>query len=295
MIINKQSLDTISSGFKGVFNQGINNASKHYLDVAMRIPSTSAEETYSWLGQLPSLREWVGQRVVKNLVQEGFTIKNKLFESTLTVPRTALEDDNYGVYAPLFSEMGRAAGDHPDELIFGLLAAGFTTQCYDRQYFFDTDHPVNGQSVSNMQAGSGTPWFLLDTSRAIKPLIYQERMPYELQRMDKTDDERVFFEDSYYFGVRARSNAGYGLWQLAFASKADLTPENYAAARAAMAAFTGDECRPLGIRPDTLVVPPSLEADALALTKNELIVVGGVSTSNQWANTAKLIVSPWLS
>jgi len=94
--------------------------------------------------------------------------------------------------------------------------------------------------------------------------------------------------------VRARVNAGFGLWQLAYASKGTLDATNYAAARAAMMSQSGDEGRKLGIKPDTLVVPPSLESEALALINNELIINGGVSVSNQWAGTAKLIVVPWL-
>lgn len=63
-------------------------------------------------------------------------------------------------------------------------------------------------------------------------------------------------------GVDGRANAGYGLWQLAFGSKAELMPANYEAPRAAMMAFKGDEGRPLNIRPNVLVAPPSLEGAA---------------------------------
>jgi len=77
--------------------------------------------------------------------------------------------------------------------------------------------------------------------------------------MTRPDNEHVFKNDEYLYGVRARVNAGYGLWQLAFGSKADLTAANYAAARAAMMDFRADGERVLGVRPTTLVVPPSLE------------------------------------
>jgi phage major head subunit gpT-like protein len=78
-------------------------------------------------------------------------------------------------------------------------------------------------------------------------------------------------------------------------SKDTLDATNYAAARAAMMGFKGEEGRPLGIKPDALVVGPALESEALALIQNEPIINGGVSTSNQWSGTAKLIVSPWLA
>ena len=65
-------------------------------------------------------------------------------------------------------------------MVFSLMAQGFTTPCYDEQNFFDTDHPGFDEtgaqiSVSNFMAGSSPPWFLLDCSQVLKPMIYQER------------------------------------------------------------------------------------------------------------------------
>lgn len=113
----------------------------------------------------------------------------------------------------------------PEELIFNLLASGFNTECYDGQNFFDTEHPLHDDtgneigSVSNMQAGAGLAWFLLDTSRAVRPIVWQEREKYEFEALDKFSDPNVFFNNESIYGVRARVNAGFGLWQLAFGSK----------------------------------------------------------------------------
>lgn len=299
MIINAASIASLFQGFNASFNKGLQAAPSRYKDVAMVIPSTTSESTYAWLGQFPKLREWVGDRSIKNLEVHGYAVKNKLFESTISIARTDIEDDQYGIYSPLIEEMGRASGDHPDELIFNLLDQGFTTTCYDNQNFFDTDHPVgtgeNVTSVSNLQAGAGTPWFLLDTSRSIKPLLFQERMPYKFQNLTADNDENVFMRDEYLYGIRARVNAGFGLWQLAYASRATLDSSNYAAARAAMMSFKSDEGRPLGIVPNKLVVGPSLEQAARQIVINQLIVQNGAAVSNEWANNVELVVVPWLT
>lgn len=201
-------------------------------------------------------------------------------------------------------EMGKSAAEHPDELVFSLFSQGFTTTCYDKQYYFDTDHPVQNAagevvSASNMQAGSGPAWFLLDCSRAIKPMVYQERIPYRLTPLNDDGDANVFWKDEYVYGVRARSNTGFGLWQLAYASKAELTAENYEAARAAMMNLRGDGGRPLGVKPNIIVVPTALEGAAMRLLNNgtRIVTVGGTSVAvqNEWAGTAKPIVSAWLS
>ena len=58
-----------------------------------------------------------------------------------------------------------------------------------------------------------------------------------------------------------------------------------------MQEFKGDGGRPLGVMPDTLVVPPSLESAGLQILNSEY-GTGGVS--NEWRGTAKLIVTPWV-
>lgn len=93
-------------------------------------------------------------------------------------------------------------------------------------------------------------------------------------------------------GKARELNAGFGLWQLAYGSKQALTDVNYAAARAAMMSFKGDGGRILGVNPTVLVVPPALEAAALALLNTEY-GTGGIS--NPWKDTAELIVTPYLA
>ncbi len=118
----------------------------------------------------------------------------------------------------MFSEMGRNARQHPEELVFGLLRSGFATNCYDGQFFFDTDHPVVNAdgvpvNVSNVQTGGGPNWFLLDTSRAVRPLIWQQREKYEFTQINRSDDAYVFTNDEYLYGVRALGECG--LWPVA--------------------------------------------------------------------------------
>ena len=296
MLINAQSLDLAYRGFKTVFTEAFDGAPKHKDRIAMTVPSASRDETYGWLGMFPQMREWVGPRHVMSLKAKAFTIANRKFEATLRVERDDIADDKLGLHKPMFAEMGRNAAEHPEELLFGLLGSGFETECYDGQNFFDTDHPVelaSGEvlSVSNVQAGSGPAWFLLDATRAVRPIIWQEREPYDFQQIVNDDQQYVFINDAYLYGVRARVNAGFGLWQLAFGSKADLTAANYAAARAQMMTAKVDGGRVLGVRPSLLVVPPTLEEDALKIVNTEN---GTGGETNPWKGTAELIVTPYL-
>lgn len=298
MLVNRPVLDLAFKGFKTIYSDAYLSAPSEFEKIAMTVPSGSRDETYAWMGNLPAMREWVGPRVVNNLSAYGFTITNRKFESTVSVNREDIEDDRLGTFKPAFAEMGGMARRHPDELVFGLLKNGFSSLCYDGQNFFDTDHPVIAEdgttvtTVANTDGGSGAPWFLLDVSRAVRPIIWQERIRYEFQQLTDDNNEEVFRHDRYLYGVRARVNAGFGLWQLAWGSKQNLTAATYSAARAAMQGFRADGGRVLGVKPSILVVPPSLEEAALKIVNSEL---GTGGETNPWKGTASLIVAPWLA
>lgn len=298
MIITPTVLDACFRGANLLYTNAFAGYESIWPTLAMRVQSTTEEETYGWMEQLPFLREWIGPRVIRGLKASGFTIRNRNFEQTVGVPRNKIEDDKFGLYGPFFSEMGRAAAEMPDKLVAELFLAGFTTNCYDGQYFFDSDHPVINAdntvttSVSNVQAGSGDPWFLLDTTRAFKPIIYQERRSFgSLVAKNRPEDDNVFFNNEFIFGSDGRANVGYGLWQLAFGSKATLDATNYNSARTAMQSYVGEGGRKLGIRPTAIVTGPNNEEAARKLLKSQFITGG---ESNPWYESATLIISPWL-
>lgn len=297
MIINSSNLASLFRGFKASFQAGFAEVTPLKDRVATTIPSGTGTEDYGWLGQIPGMREWLGDRQVNNLTQHDYSIKNRSFENTVGVDRDKINDDQYGIYSPLMKMLGQSAAEHPDILVFDLLAAGFSTPCYDGQYFFDTDHPViqadgSTVSVSNMQPGAGNPWFLMDTRRPLKPLIYQQRQKPQFVSLVKPDDTNVFMRKEYLYGVDYRGNVGYGFWQMAFGSKATLDAANFEAAYDAMGAIRGDQGRPLGIKPDLLVVGPSNSSAARKIVEAQL-VNGGESNINY--NRVKLLEVPWLA
>ncbi len=297
MLINRANLQTLGVGFKASFQGGLETAPTDHLRVAMVVPSSTGKEEYGWLGKMPRVREWVGDRVVQNLGQARYEIRNRDFELTVAVDRNDIQDDNLGMYGRLFEEMGQATGASKCELTYSLLSAGFTAPGYDGQNFFSTTHPVldaNGATinVANTDGGAGTPWFLIDTTRVFRPIILQERKDFDFVAKDNPDDDNVFMRKEFLYGADARYNAGFGLWQLAWGSRQPLNATNYATARAALMGMRGDFGRPLGLRPNLLVVPPSLESAARRILRSEL---GTGGETNEWANTAEPLVTPWLA
>jgi phage major head subunit gpT-like protein len=288
MILNATNLQRVNTGFQVIVSLALQKALTRYTEIATVVPSTTSKEEYGWLGEIPGMREWLGERFIQNLTAHGFTIKNRDFESTVGVERNAIEDDQYGVYKPLFEMLADSAATFPDTLVFSLFKSGFTKTCYDGQYFFDTDHqdgdgPVqsnkgtaalsvtsygaaraqmlslkkaNGEalrinpnllvhgpqnegmalkilmaddidSTTNIYKGTAKPflvhelgaqWFLLDTTKPVKPFIFQNRKNPQFVALDKPDDANVFMKKKFLYGIDMRCNAGYALWQLAYGS-----------------------------------------------------------------------------
>ncbi len=257
-VITPELLAAAQRGFKTLFQKGFAGYTAMYTSLATVVNSTASEETYGWLGDIPKLREWIGDRHIKSLSSKGYTIKNRKFEGTIGVARDDIEDDKLGLYAPRFEMLGQSASTHPDEVLFELINAAFSTECYDGQNFFDGDHPVGQKgaevSVSNMQTGTGETWILADMSRPLKPFIFQKRRDYSfVAKEDGKTSDHVFMRDEYLYGTDARVSAGFGFWQMAYGSKAELNAANLRAAFTAMKEFTDDEGRKLNIRPTHLI------------------------------------------
>lgn len=290
MIVNQQALRGIFTAFKVIFQKAFDQSKTNWQKVATFVPSTTREENYKWLGKIPRMREWIGEREIQNLEGSDYTIKNKDYELTVGVDRNDIEDDTLGLYNPIVEETAQSAALHPDNLVFSLLKNGFTQLCYDKKPFFAVDHKVGKKTVSNKGtkklspesysearafimsltdekgkplnlvptllvtapanesmgrkilladqidgtsntlkgtaellvetelAGADDAWYLLCTSRPVKPLIFQERKKPKFVSLTNDTDANVFMNKQFLYGVDGRSSAGYGFWQMAYGS-----------------------------------------------------------------------------
>ena len=291
MLINGETLEGFYTTIQKIFSDALGQAKSQWQEIATLSPSTSKSNTYPWVGKSRGLKKWIGDKQVDKLAGHKYTLVNEAYEDTVEVDRDDFEDDNLGVYTPLFRDLAYGAAVWPDENIFRLLLDGWTNKCYDNKPFFSNSHKVGKKTFSNDGGGNNTPWFLLHTKRPLKPLIFQQRKAPVLVRQDDPQADNVFMRKKYLYGVEARGSFGYGFWQMAYGSKQELTPENYAQARAQMGSFTNEGGKPLGMVPDLLVVPPSLEERA----RKVLVAAQNANgESNVWAGTARLLVSAWL-
>lgn len=295
MIVSQPNLEALRTGFNTAFKSGLKAAASKYALLATTVSSSTKVETYGFLGDFPKFRKWVGEKRIRSMKEQAYQLVNDSFENTVGIHKNQIKDDNLGLYGPMAEGWGKTAGKLADQLVFDALKNGHQRLCYDGQNFFDAEHPVgdSAETWSNINtAGAVQPWFLLDCSQGLKPILYQERQAPTFDMVTDPTDSHVFKTGEFLMGGEARGAAGYTYPHLAYRSTATLNEAGYKAAREAMTTLKDDNGEPLGIKPTHLVVGSSNAAAARQLIKAQTLANGA---ANIWFNDVEVVEVEWLA
>lgn len=256
-VVTQALLDALRTTFSDAFKRGQTKAPIVGGIMSTPVPSGTAINTYGFLGDLPIFRKWVGEKRVKEILEKVYQLLNDPYEASLGIHKHQVADDQLGLYPAIFEGWGMEAAQWMDRLRFAALAAGLARECFDGQNFFDTDHPqfddADGTWSNTDNTDAGEPWFLLDLSKPIKPLISQEREAPHFWWVNQLTDSQVAKTGVMTAYGEARGAVGYTLPFLAYRSTKVLNTANYIAARDAMKGFKDDNLEPRGIRPTHLI------------------------------------------
>lgn len=125
--------------------------------IVTTIPSTQPIVQLNWLGTVPQMRQWLGDRQPGSVSKHDFSVEVVDWEGTIEIDRNALEDDNLGLIRPKIAELADEAKQHIMRRTFAVLEAATAATCYDGKAFFATDHPIGqtGAVQSNRLTGTG--------------------------------------------------------------------------------------------------------------------------------------------
>ena len=140
MVLNRASITAASTGYRALYHQGRSTTQSFYAPLVMSITSTGNRENYSLAPLGVSIREWEGDRRIKNVRLFDYTLINVDYEATISIPRNVFEDDQLGHMNNQFVQLGMETVRHPDELLAGLLSGGFASTGYDGVAFFSNSH-----------------------------------------------------------------------------------------------------------------------------------------------------------
>jgi phage major head subunit gpT-like protein len=148
MLINKANLNFLFQQWDTRFQSVYESTPTFFELYSTTMPSTTERSVHSWIAQQSGLREWVGHRIEENAEVNDYTLINKDWEKTISLQRNKILDDTYGVFGPVVDDLGQQSRLWPDDVMTAVLEAGTTQVCFDGQYFFDTDHPVDMNDAS---------------------------------------------------------------------------------------------------------------------------------------------------
>lgn len=142
--------DLFVKGLRSEYQEAFDNYAANNEGVVMEVTSTTQTENYAWLGSVPRMRVFNGERKPVKLGNYKYAIDNEEYEASIAIDMKDIDDDQTGKYAILARQIGESSAMFPDELIYGtLLPGGFSALAYDGQYFFDTDHAIGNSGIQS--------------------------------------------------------------------------------------------------------------------------------------------------
>jgi len=88
------------------------------------------------------MEEWLGERVIKDISLEAYTIAVKTYSNAVGIPVNAFEDDKWGLYTSKINAMGQSAGQLESRLIAAIYEGTASATGYDSKALLANDHPV---------------------------------------------------------------------------------------------------------------------------------------------------------
>ena len=201
--VRSDVLTLLQTGINGAFIGALNGAPETYKELCTYMQTNNDTETFGWLGVVPGVREWVGERETKAIGEEKYTLAPKLWENSIEIPRTLIEDEKLGQLTFAASALGAKAGKGKNDRVSDIIKEATTALCYDGTAFFNATHKYTSKG-SYKTAQSNLTNLALDATN-LKTVI------------------------------------------------------------TAMSKVKDSDGKVMGIRPDTLLVPPDLEFTAYAL------------------------------
>jgi len=156
MAITARDINILTPGFKAIFDEAFRAraSSLVYPLIATEVESTSESEDYRWLGDIPSMRLWEAERQINDVRGFSYTVQNKLYEATIGVERTVIEDDRLNLIRPRLTALGDEAARYIDQALVEYLTDGTTRPAYDGVAFFSASRVAGDSTINNIVSGA---------------------------------------------------------------------------------------------------------------------------------------------
>ena len=165
-------VDTVllEKGLKAAFNKAYSGiivdsgATKALEAITSIFPSVGEDEKYGFLGDIPAVEEWVGDKTAKHIKDYSYTLTNKNYYVAIAIDRNEINDDRMGIIKPRIQQMVATMQRHKWQLVVDQIEAGEANLGYDGVAYFSSSH--TNPTLDNLLAGTSS------TLATIKTDIY---------------------------------------------------------------------------------------------------------------------------
>lgn len=114
------------------------------------INTTQPSQRYPLMDPAPMMREFLDERRPSGLSVHSMSIEDKVFESTISVDRRAMEDDQLDLIRLRVRELANRVAHHRHQMVVQLLLNGTDTVGYDGAPLLSESHSIRGSDYSNL-------------------------------------------------------------------------------------------------------------------------------------------------
>lgn len=147
--------------FSTIFDMKLKATPTIYERIATVIPGISEKVEFKWLGSIPTMKRWLGDRTIQKLRAESQTLSPEWWANGIETDVDDINSDSrFGMIPPRIRSLASAAARRMDAEVLGFYVDGFAGTrglTYDGQFLFDADHTASGSggtSQTNLQAGA---------------------------------------------------------------------------------------------------------------------------------------------
>lgn len=212
--IPREKLEDDQYGIYGTYSEQTGQSARGLPDELVGAVILNGPTTLTWDGQF-----FFDAGHPVNMDEPASPVQSNIF------PGTALNAQNYStVRATMMSYVGESG--RPMKVLPNLLIVPPQLERTAKEIVLAQNIPGAAIVGDNVMKGTAdvlvipelaaqpTVWYLADTSKPVKPFVWQERLAVEFTAKFSPTDDNVFFLDEFLFGGRIRGAAGHGLWFL---------------------------------------------------------------------------------
>jgi len=164
MDITAESMQGLFTVYSMALSTGMGKVSKEHTKFCMEMNHKGSKLSLPWIEAGSGMKEWSGERKTSNVDAKKLDLAARMFQDSVSVPKTVISDDEYGVYASMFEQLGFSAESLWGQLAAQVLVDMGTSKWVDGKTFL-SDTRKYGNNVLN---NKGTAPFSYDAYAAAR-------------------------------------------------------------------------------------------------------------------------------